>query len=226
MNDLLVAARAVPIVLALAACAPSLQVTRISPPALGDAKVIAIAASGPYALELVGGLRASLAPKVTVEGCVLGCPAVGLYASTSLTPGPQEGRLLRTCQLEVYEGESWVRPTKKRAELVRPVAELEDCLEAMRAVLLEPSSESRSVPLDARGALEPAAKEASRGHLDEARRLLRAVLEKEPSSAGAQYDLGVIAEASGDAPGAAKAYAAARKLQPDPWLAARLETCP
>jgi len=105
----------------LVGCAPALKVRRTTPPALHDASVIAIATSGPYALELLGGLRKGIGTAAKVEACVLGCPAVGLYASASLNPGPHEGKILRTCQLEVYEGATWVQPTKKRVEVVKSV---------------------------------------------------------------------------------------------------------
>ncbi len=208
------------------ACAPSLQVTRTTRPALHDAQAIAVAASGPYALELVAGVRAKVGSRAKVEACVLGCPPVGLYASVSLTPGPHEGRVLRTCQLEVYEGPSWMNPTKKRAELVRSVDDLDGCVKVVSAALLEPSTDVVRLPLDARGVLEPMARDAAQGKLDEARAALLGLLEKDPNLAGAQYDLAVIAEARGQRDEAVKGYGAARRSQPDEWLSAQLERCP
>lgn len=210
----------------LGGCAPSLVVTRTHAPALGDASVIAIAASGPYAMDLVAGVRARLAPRVKVEACVVGCPSVGLYASLTLTPGPHEGRVERTCQAEVYTGESWVAPKEKRGALVLMVREPEGCVDAVAKLLLEPRTERVRVGLDARGPLEPIAKALHQGNPGEARRLLDALLAKEPGHAGGWYDLGVLAEASGELDAARRHYERARASSPDEWLSRQLAQRP
>jgi hypothetical protein len=210
----------------VAGCAPALKVRRTTPPALHDSRVIAIATSGPYALELLGGLRKGIGTAARVEACVVGCPAVGLYASASLDPGPHEGKVLRTCHLEVYEGATWVQPTKRRVEVVKSVRELDECLAQMTSALLEPNTETISVPLDARGPLEPAARAARAGKLDEAKHALEALLRERPELAGAHYNLGVIYEATDALKAAKKAYATARALGPDAWLASVLSRAP
>ncbi|MBL8924416.1 MAG: tetratricopeptide repeat protein [Myxococcaceae bacterium] len=207
-------------------CAATLPITRTVPPALGDANSIAVAASGPYASELIAGVRARVGARAKVESCVVGCPAVGLYASLALTPGPHEGRVERTCQAEVYTGKSWLVPETKRGDLVVTVRELSGCLDAITRLLLEPRVETTRVALDARGALEPIARKMREGRLDEARVSLAQLVADAPGQAGAWYDLGVVHEAQGRLDDARGCYSKARALAPDDWLARQLAQRP
>lgn len=207
-------------------CAATLSVTRTVPPALEAAQAIAVAASGPYASELIAGVRARVGDRAKVESCVVGCPAVGLYASLALTPGPHEGRVERTCQAEVYTGKSWVTPEARRGDLVTTVRDLKGCLDAIARLLLEPRTETVRVPLDARGALEPIADAMREGRLDEARAALERLVAAEPDNAGAWYDLGVLHEAGGRLDEARAAYAKARALARDEWLTKALTQRP
>lgn len=207
----------------LSGCAASLTVTRTVPSALRNDTVIAVAASGPYAMELVAGVRSKLAPRVKVEACVLGCPAVGLYASLSLTPGPQDGRIDRTCQAEVYTGESWLTPKAKRGALTVPVRDLEPCVAAITKLLVEPSRETLRLRLDVTGPLAQPAQLISAGKLDDARAALEALTTSLPDATGAWYDLGVLHEARGELDDARRCYAEASKRSPASWMKAALE---
>lgn len=207
----------------LSGCAASMTVSRTVPPALRNDTVIAVAASGPYAMELVAGVRSKLAPRVKVEACVLGCPAVGLYASLSLTPGPQDGRIDRTCQAEVYTGESWLTPKAKRGALTVPVRDLEPCVAAITKLLVEPSRETLRLRLDVTGPLAQPAELISAGKLDEARAALEALTTSLPDPTGAWYDLGVLHEARGELDDARRCYAEASKRSPASWMKAALE---
>ncbi|MDP3503764.1 MAG: tetratricopeptide repeat protein [Myxococcales bacterium] len=213
--------RALPLLL-LSACGATLSVTRTRPPALGANTSIAVAASGPYALELVSGVRARVGGRAKVESCVLGCPAVGLYASLALTPGPHEGRVTRSCQAEVYTGDSWAAPAARRGALSLSVDELEGCVDAVAKLLLEPQTVTERVPLDARGPLAGPVDALRAGRFDEA----RMALEAQPTLAGAWYDLAVLHEAQGRPDDAARCYREARSRAPDPWLAERLQAAP
>lgn len=207
----------------LSGCAASLNVTRAVPSALRTETVIAIAASGPYAMELVSGVRSKLAPRVKVEACVLGCPAVGLYASLSLTPGPQDGRIDRTCQAEVYTGESWLTPKSKRGALTVPVRDLEPCVAAITKLLVEPSKETLRLRLDITGPLAHAAELINAGRLDDARVEFEALTASMSEPTGAWYDLGVLHEARGELDDARRCYAEASRRTPAPWMKAALE---
>lgn len=207
-------------------CAATLPITRTVPPALGDASSLAVAASGPYASELIAGVRARVGPRAKVESCVVGCPAVGLYASLSLTPGPHEGRVERTCQAEVYTGKSWLTPEAKRGDLVVTVRELNGCLDAIARLLLEPRLETVRVTLDARGPLEPIARTMREGRLDDARQVLERLVADEPGNAGAWYDLGVVHEAQGRLDDARACFGRARALPHDDWLTRQLAQRP
>lgn len=204
-------------------CAASMTVTRTVPSALRNDTVIAVAASGPYAMELVAGVRSKLAPRVKVEGCLLGCPAVGLYASLSLTPGPHDGRIDRTCQAEVYTGESWLSPKSKRGALTVPVRDLEPCVTAITTLLVEPSKETLRLRLDVTGPLAHPAELISAGKLDDARIELEALTTSMNEPTGAWYDLGVLHEARGQLDDARRCYAEASKRAPAPWMKVALE---
>lgn len=207
----------------LSGCAASLTVNRTVPSALRNDTVIAIAASGPYAMELVAGVRSKLAPRVKVESCLLGCPAVGLYASLSLTPGPQDGRIDRTCQAEVYTGESWLTPKSKRGVLTVPVRELEPCVTAITKLLVEPSKETLRLRLDVTGPLAHAGELINTGKLEEARMELEALTASMSEPTGAWYDLGVLHESRGELDEARRCYAEASKRSPTPWMKIALE---
>lgn len=213
--------RALPLLM-LSACGATLSVTRTRPAALGTNTTIAVAASGPYALELVAGVRARVGSRAKVESCVLGCPAVGLYASLALTPGPHEGRVTRSCQAEVYTGDSWAAPAARRGVLSLSVDELEGCVDAVAKLLLEPRTGTERVPLDARGPLAGPVDALRAGRFDEA----RTALEAQPTLAGAWYDLAVLHEAQGRPADAARCYREARSRSPDPWLAEVLQAAP
>jgi Tetratricopeptide repeat len=210
------------LLLLLPACGATLSITRTRPPALGTNTTIAVAASGPYALELVAGVRARIGARAKVESCVVGCPAVGLYASLALTPGPHEGRVTRSCQAEVYTGESWAAPASRRGTLSLSVDELDGCVDAVAKLLLEPQTGTERVPLDDRGPLAGPVNALRAGRFDEA----RAGFEANPTLAGAWYDLGVLHEAQGRLDDAARCYREARSRSPDPWLAERLQSVP
>ncbi len=212
--------------LVLSACGATLPITRTRPPALGSNTSIAVSASGPYALELVAGVRARVGARAKVESCVLGCPAVGLYASLALTPGPHEGRVRRSCQAEVYTGPSWAAPTARRGVLSLSVDALEDCVDAVAKLLLEPLTGSERVALDARGPLAGPVEALRAGRFDEARAALEARLKERPAEPGAWYDLGVLHEAQGRADDAARCYREARRHSPDPWLSEALLAVP
>jgi len=214
------------LLVALAGCRATLPVTRTQPPALGENASIAVAASGPYAMELVAGVRARVGARAKVEACVLGCPAVGLYASLSLNPGPHEGRVQRHCQAEVYTGASWVTPEVSRGVLSRTVEEVDGCVDAVARLLLEPRTEVTQVPLDARGPLEPIVTDLREGRVDEARRALEGLVAATPTLAGAWYDLGVLHESRGDPQEARRCYAQARARAPDAFLSSLLSRAP
>lgn len=207
----------------LSGCAASMTVTRDVPAALRNDTVIAVAASGPYAMELVAQVRSKLAPRVKVEACVLGCPAVGLYASLSLTPGPNDGRVERTCQAEVYTGDSWLAPKSKRGALTVAVRDLEPCVAAITKLLVEPSKETLRLRLDVTGPLAHPAQLISAGRVDEARVELEALTTSLSEPTGAWYDLGVLHESRGELDAARRCYAEASKRSPAGWMKLALE---
>lgn len=211
--------RAALFLVSLCACAPSIRVTRVTPAPLSTRSTIAIAASGPYATDLVAGVRAKLKGRATVEACVLGCPAVGLYASLSLTPGPHEGRVLRTCQAEVYTGESWATPNAMLVRVIRSVDELDDCVRLVATALLEPKRSTLRLRLDDRGPLGPAVHAVSTGDLTHARALLEAL----PKSAGSQYDLALLHEAEGRLDDAKRCANEAKQLGAEGWMVTALD---
>lgn len=217
--------RALPL-LVLSACGATLPVTRTRPPALGSNTSIAVAASGPYAMELVAGVRARVGSRAKVESCVLGCPAVGLYASLALTPGPHEGRVRRSCQAEVYTGASWVSPEARRGVVSVSVEALEGCIDAVAKLLLEPETATERVKLDARGTLAGPADALTAGRFDEARAALETQVRATPTLAGAWYDLGVLHEAQGRPDDAKRCYREARSHSPDTWLIEVLHGAP
>lgn len=205
-------------------CATTLEVARTRPaPLRATDTQVAVAASGPYASELVGGTRAALSGRLSVESCVVGCPAVGLYASLTLTPGPQEGRTPRTCQAEVYTGKSWAAPEAVRGTLVRTVDDLEACLVALRAWLLEPRREVVRVRLDDTGALKDMVTLVRAGRLEEAREQLEALTMKPEAAAGAWFNLGVVHEARGHRDAARRCYQRAAARSPPAWMKAALD---
>jgi len=202
-------------------CRLTVPLPHTAPPAIRwwTEKAVAVAASGPYASELVAGLRARLSGRVEVVSCVVGCPAVGVYTSVSLTPGPHEGATLRTCQAEVSAGKAWLSsPSSSRATLVRSVRDFDDCVAAVSALLVEPRQEVVQVPVDTRGPLQPIGGLLQSGRLAEARAQLLQVVHASPSSAGAWYDLAVTAELLEAADDAARWTEKAQSLAGEPWL--------
>lgn len=214
------------LLLLVSACGATLPITRTRPPALGSNTTIAVAASGQYAMELVAGVRARVGSRAKVESCVLGCPAVGLYASLALTPGPHEGRVRRSCQAEVYTGASWVTPEARRGVLAVSVDELEGCIDAVAKLLLEPETGTERVKLDARGTLAGPVDALRAGRFDDARAGLEAQVQASPMLAGGWYDLGVLHEAQGRLDDAKRCYREARSRTPDAWLTEALQTAP
>lgn len=213
------------VVLLSSGCAATLPLIRVRPPALSAAKSLAVAASGPYATELIAGLRHRVGARATVEACVLGCPTADVYLSVTLTPGPHEGRVPRTCQAEVYRGKSWVQPEERLADLVRTVDDLEGCVELVARSLLDASKDPVRVPIDERGPLREPGRALREGRFDDARGLLEVLLQTSPT-AGAWYDLGLVHEAAGRLDEARRCYASARALSPDEWLQRALEGAP
>ncbi len=205
-------------------CATTLEVTRTQPAPLRPTDgVLAVAASGPYAPELVGGARALVSGRLRVEPCVLGCPPVGLYASLSLTPGPQEGRTPRSCQAEVYTGTSWVTPGDVRGTFVTTVDDVEACLAALGRWLTQARRDVARVRLDETGPLREVAGLARAGRLDEARARLEALVAAGDASAGAWFDLAVVFEALGQRAEARRCHARALERGPPPWMRASIE---
>jgi hypothetical protein len=213
--------RLFPLIL-LSACGATLSLTRTRPPALGTNSSIAVAASGPYAMELVAGVRARVGARARVESCVIGCPAVGLYASLALNPGPHEGRVSRSCQAEVYTGASWTTPQTRRGTISRSVDELEECVDAVAKLLLEPRTEIERVPLDTRGPLAAPVAALGARRFDDAKFALEALVKENPMLAGAWYNLGVLHEAQGQLDDAGRCYREASSRSPDAWLSQAL----
>ncbi|MCU0700648.1 MAG: tetratricopeptide repeat protein [Myxococcaceae bacterium] len=212
------------VLLLVSGCATSLEVTRTRlPPLRSTDTTMAVAASGAYAPELIAGTRAMLEGRVKVESCVLGCPAVGLYASLTLTPGPQEARTPRTCQAEVYTGKSWAAPEAVRGTFVKTVEEPEACLAALGRWFTEVRREAVRVRLDDEGPLREVATLVRAGRLDEARARLETLVAGPNATAGAWFDLGVVHEAQGRAADARRCYERALSLLPPGWMKAASE---
>jgi hypothetical protein len=205
-------------------CATTLEVTRVrrAPLQATDAR-LAVAASGPYASELLGGTRAALEGRLAVESCVLGCPGVGLYASVTLTPGPQEGRTPRTCQAEVYTGKSWAAPEAVRGTFVRTVDDVDACLVALRSWLLEPRREMVRVRFDETAAPKEVVVLVRTGRFDEAVVPLEALAARPGASAGAWFNLGLVHEARGRREEAGRCYGRAASLAPPSWMKSALD---
>lgn len=203
------------LVLLTVGCAPGLVVSRHTPAGLADHAVIALAASGPYASDLIAGVRARISHRVKVESCVIGCPAVGLYASLSLTPGPHEGRVLRSCQAEVYTGDSWATPREVRRTLSQSLETPEACIDAISALLLEPATQQRRLRLDDRGPLAGPVRAITEGRLDDARGQLEALSNE---STGAWYDLSLLFESRGQFEEARRCASEVRRRGAEGWM--------
>jgi Flp pilus assembly protein TadD len=198
--------RAFVLLVPLLGCATTMEVTRtVAAPVRPTDSTLAVAASGPYASELLASTRAMLEGAVKVESCVLGCPAVGLYASLSLTPGPHEGRTRRTCQAEVYTGKSW------------------DCLRALQRWLRAPRVERLRVRLDDTGPLVEPVRLVRGGAVAEAKAWLEAAVAQPSASAGAWFNLGVLHETQGRRDDARRCYLKARSLGPPAWMKAAID---
>ncbi|MDX2012204.1 MAG: tetratricopeptide repeat protein [Myxococcaceae bacterium] len=207
------------VVLLLSGCAATVEVTRTRPaPVRHTDTTMAVAASGAYAPELIAGTRALLEGRVKVESCVLGCPAVGLYASLTLTPGPQEARTARTCQAEVYTGKSWAAPEAVRGTFVKTVDELDACLGALGRWFTEARREAVRVRLDDEGPLRAVTLLLREGRLDDARARLEALVAAPNATAGAWFNLGVVHEAQGRVTDARRCYERALTLSPPAWM--------
>lgn len=216
--------RAFVLLVPLLGCATTMEVTRtVAAPVRPTDSTLAVAASGPYASELLASTRAMLEGAVKVESCVLGCPAVGLYASLSLTPGPHEGRTRRTCQAEVYTGKSWAAPEGVRGALVQTVEDLEDCLRALQRWLRAPRVERLRVRLDDTGPLVEPVRLVRGGAVAEAKAWLEAAVAQPSASAGAWFNLGVLHEAQGRRDDARRCYLKARSLGPPAWMKAAID---